>query len=44
MVTDLKKTDDEYASGMKTILLTVVIALGAAILFPVKDQEQEGAP
>ena len=27
------------SSGMKTIILTVVIALGAAILFPVKDEE-----
>lgn len=31
------------SSGMKTIILTVVIALGAAILFPVKDEEKEGA-
>ena len=25
-------------SGVKTIALTVVIALGAAVLFPVKDE------
>lgn len=30
------------SSGIKTILLTVVISLGAAILFPVKEEE-EGA-
>lgn len=29
------------SSGMKTILLTVVISLAAAILFPVKDEETE---
>lgn len=30
------------SSGVKTILLTVVIALGAAVLFPVKDEKEEG--
>lgn len=29
------------SSGVKTILLTVVISLGAAILFPVKDEKDE---
>lgn len=29
------------SSGMKTILLTVVISLAAAILFPVEDEEKE---
>jgi len=29
---------DGISSGMKTILLTVVIALGAAILFPIKEE------
>lgn len=32
------------SSGIKTILLTVVISLGAAILFPVKDEDEAGAP
>lgn len=32
------------SSGVKTILLTVVISLAAAILFPVKDQKEEEAP
>ena len=27
------------SSGVKTIILTVVIALGAAVLFPIKDEE-----
>ena len=31
------------SSGMKTILLTVVIALAAAILFPVKEDQENGA-
>lgn len=31
------------SSGMKTILLTVIIALGAAVLFPVEEEEKEGA-
>lgn len=31
------------SSGIKTILLTVAISLGAAILFPVKDEEEAGA-
>ena len=31
------------SSGTKTILLTVAISLGAAILFPVKDEEEAGA-
>lgn len=30
------------SAGMKTILLTVVISLAAAVLFPVKDGEKEG--
>ena len=30
------------SSGIKTILLTVVISLGAAILFPVKDEDEAG--
>lgn len=30
------------SSGIKTILLTVVISLGAAILYPVKDEEEAG--
>jgi len=29
------------SSGMKTIILTVVIALAAAVLFPVKEEEGE---
>lgn len=29
------------SSGIKTIILTVVISLAAAILFPVKDEEEE---
>lgn len=29
------------SSGVKTILLTVVIALAAAVLFPVKDEEPQ---
>ncbi len=29
------------SSGMKVIILTVAISLGAAILFPVKDEEEE---
>lgn len=32
------------SSGMKTIFLTVVIALAAAVLFPVKDEEKEESP
>lgn len=32
------------SSGIKTILLTVAISLGAAILFPVKDEDEAGAP
>ena len=31
------------SSGIKTIALTVVISLAAALLFPVKDSEKEGA-
>lgn len=31
------------SSGVKTIILTVVISLGAALLFPVKDEEKEEA-
>ena len=31
------------SSGVKTILLTVVIALGAAVLFPVKDEKEEAS-
>lgn len=31
------------SSGMQTILLTIVIAGGAAILFPVKEEEAHGA-
>ena len=30
------------ASGTRIILLTVVIAAGAALLFPVKEEEKEG--
>ena len=30
---------DGISSGMKTILLTVVLSLAAAILFPVKEEE-----
>lgn len=30
---------DFLSSGMRTILLTVVISLGAALLFPVKEKE-----
>ena len=29
------------SSGMKTILLTVIISLGAAVLFPIKIEETE---
>ena len=32
---------DGISSGMKTILLTVVLSLAAAILFPVKEEEQQ---
>ena len=31
------------SSGVRTIVLTVAISLGAAVLFPVKDGEQEAA-
>ena len=30
---------DFLSSGMRTILLTVVISLGAALLFPVREKE-----
>ena len=33
---------DSISSGMKIILLTVVISLAAALLFPVKDEGKEG--
>lgn len=29
------------SSGVKTIILTVVISLAAALLFPVKEEEKE---
>lgn len=32
------------SSGIKTIVLTVVLSLGAALLFPVEDGEGAGAP
>ena len=32
----------KISSGMRTIVLTVLIAGAAAVLFPVKDEEQEG--
>jgi predicted branched-subunit amino acid permease len=32
------------SSGMKTILLTVVLSLGAAVLFPVKDEKEGEKP
>ena len=32
------------SSGIKTILLTVAISLGAAVLFPVKEEDEAGAP
>ena len=32
---------DGISSGMKIILLTVVISLGAALLFPVKEDGHE---
>ncbi len=32
------------SSGIKTILLTVTLSLGAAILFPVEDEEGAGVP
>jgi len=31
------------SAGIRTIFLTVIIALGAAILFPVRDEEKEAA-
>ena len=32
------------SSGIKTILLTVAISLGAAVLFPVREEDEAGAP
>jgi hypothetical protein len=32
----------DLSSGIRIIILTVVIASAAAILFPVKDEEKEG--
>ena len=34
---------DGISSGMKIIILTVVISLGAALLFPVKEEVEHGA-
>ncbi len=34
---------DGISSGMKIILLTVAISLGAALLFPVKEDDEHAA-
>ena len=33
---------DSISSGIKIIILTVVISLGAALLFPVKQEGEDG--